>query len=95
MGLKEFNLHWFGMLTVENIEQVADLLRQLLVGKTYTFVTVNELFRYKPEVRTSQRLKPNGDAITATKDETGRFASFSVSDSYGVWGCSTNLKNRS
>ena len=51
--MNEFNLNWSGMLTTQNIDQVADLLRHLLTGKKYTFVAANEYYEYKPEVRTS------------------------------------------
>lgn len=94
-AMKEMNLNWYGMLTVENIERVADLLRQLLKGKRYTFVAANEFFGFKPEVRTNQELKPSttGDPINVYYDKDGkRFAGFNVCDSYGVWGCSTSLQ---
>lgn len=38
------DLNWDGMLTVKNIEQVVDLLRRLLGGKRYIFVSSNEFF---------------------------------------------------
>jgi hypothetical protein len=89
---KKMNLKWYGMLTINNIEQVADLLRQLLSGKRYAFVSSNELFSFKPEVRTNQELKPS-DPINVYYDKDGkRFAGFNVYDSYGVWGCSTSLQ---
>ena len=92
---KEMDLHWYGMLTMQNIEQVCDLLRQLLGGKSYTFVASNEFFGHKPEVRTSQRLSAQStrreNAISVWHDKEGKRASFNVTDSYGVWGCTTNL----
>lgn len=97
MEERSMDLGWHGMLTVNNVEQVADLLRQLLTGKRYTFVAVNEFYGFKPEVRTSQKLKPkinSSNPINVYYDDTGakRFAGFSVSDSYGVWSFSTNLQ---
>lgn len=87
--------NWCGTLTVENIEQVADLLRRLLKGRQYRFVVTNEVFDFKPKVRINQELEPNkaGDSINVyyDKDEK-RFAGFSVHDSYGMWGCSTSLQ---
>lgn len=80
-------LNWHGMLTTENIEAVVNLLKQLLEGKRYTFVTCNESFRFKPEVRTGQRL--TGD-FKIYRDESLNYAGFNVGDSYGMWGCSTN-----
>ncbi|MBD3244967.1 MAG: hypothetical protein GF335_03165 [Candidatus Moranbacteria bacterium] len=95
---KEYNLHWYGVLTIENLQQVADLLLQLLDGKRYTFVAANEFFRFKPEVRTGQTLShkgaTTGKAINVYYDEKEnppKHAGFNVGDTYGVWGCSTNL----
>jgi len=95
----KFNLHWDGMLTVENIQEVVSLLSQLLDGKRYTFVTANEIFQFKPEVRTGQSFNPKGStsgkAINVCFDETNKdspkHAGFNVGDTYGVWGCSTSL----
>lgn len=91
----EFALNWRGMLTINNIEQVVDRLRLLLVRKTYTFVAVNEFLEYRPKVLTGQILVPNTNrAISAyySKDK-GKFGGFLVSGSSGVWGCTTNLHN--
>ena len=95
---EKYNLHWYGMLTIENVQQIADLLLQLLDGKRYTFVAANEFFRFKPEVRTGQTLDHkgarSGKAIgiySDEKDTPPRHAGFNVGDTYGVWGCSTNL----
>lgn len=95
---EKYNLHWYGMLTIDNIQQVTNLLLQLLDGRRYTFVAANEFFRFKPEVRTGQRLNhkgaTSGKAISAYCDEKEtppRHAGFNVVDTYGVWGCSTNL----
>ena len=96
--MEEMSPNWHGMLTVKNIERVADLLRQLLNEKRYTFVAANECFDFRPEVRTNQKLEPStaGDPISVYHDkDQGQFACFSVRDSYGVWGCSTNLQEES
>lgn len=97
MRKENFSLSWYGMLTVENIEQVADLVRQLLVGRTYTFVAANEYRDYKPQVRTNQHMTRSnaGDPVNVYYDESAekRFAGFSVCDTYGIWGVSTNLKD--
>jgi len=93
---KEMDLKWSGMLTVKNIEQVANLLRHLLKEKRYTFIAANESFGFKPEVRTNQELKSGragNDPINVYYDEDSkRFAGFNICDSYGVWGCSTRLQ---
>ena len=87
---EKYDLHWYGMLTVENVQKIADLLLQLLDGKRYTFVAANESCRFEPEVRTGQRLK----AISVyynEKENPPKYAGFIVVDSYGSWSCSTNL----
>lgn len=93
--MQEYNLNWFGMLTINNIEQVVGLLKQLIDGKRYTFVACNELDGFKPEVRTSQCVEHNKatskNAFNIYYDtENSRYAGFNIVDSYGVWGCSTN-----
>jgi hypothetical protein len=48
----------FGYLTVANAPYIVERLKELLVGKTYTFVGVNEnMDLLHPEVRTGERLK--------------------------------------
>ncbi len=92
---KKIGLRWDGMLTVQNIEQVVEVLRQLLNGKKFTFVACDEVSGFTPEVRTGQQLQPStkGDPINVYYDEKSkRFAGFTVCNSRGgVWGCSTNL----
>lgn len=91
------NLNWYGNLTIDNIEQVVGLLRKLLAGKKYTFVSVNEYFGYKPEVRTGQEIEPqkatNKDAFSFWYDKDNApplYAGFNVVDTHGVWGLSTS-----
>lgn len=89
---------WSGMLTVENIDQVAERILRLLQGKRYTFVAFNEIFPDRLEVRTGMRLDPkdatNGIGVSVYRDESGNgdFAGFNVVDSYGVWGPTTTVK---
>lgn len=40
------------MLTLDNLEEVAQRIKDMLDGKRYTFVACNEFFDFKPEVRT-------------------------------------------
>ncbi|MFA6437280.1 MAG: hypothetical protein WC242_03885 [Candidatus Paceibacterota bacterium] len=84
------------MLTILNIDDVANLLQQLLTGKRYAFVAANEDRGFKPEVRTGQRLesdRADKPSITVYRDDPGNtFAGFNVSDTDGVWGCSTSLR---
>lgn len=79
---------WFGTLAIDNVEQVAAAIETVLADKSYTFVACNELFDFRPEVRTGQRLKKSNPVHTWIKEE--KYAGLSVSDTYGVWGFSTN-----
>ena len=89
--------YWFGFLTLDNIELVAEGLKRLLVGKRYTFVAMNELKSrdLEPEVRTSQALKDTGIAdrepISVWYSEDRTYASISVRDSYGSWSMHTDV----
>jgi hypothetical protein len=92
------SVEWFGTMTIENTDQIVARLRRMLEGKKYTFVAANEFFRYKPEVRTGQRLDPKGckggDALMLFSDDVnGKFKGFSVGDIHGVWGCTTTATN--
>jgi hypothetical protein len=80
--------HWIGNLTIENVNEVADRLKELLIGKIYTFVSCNELDRFKPNVKTGQKLEDNNPIRVWKGDySTG----IHVNDSYGVWGFNTVL----
>jgi hypothetical protein len=86
---------WFGDLTLENIEAIAERLKAMLRGKRYTFVSVNELFGPlpRPEVRTSQRLNIPDSQYTDIYVHYGDDKSWGmigVNDSYGVWSISTH-----
>ena len=86
------NDNWFGVMTVDNIEDIVGKLRELLTGKRYTFVSCYEYKRYEPEVRASQELK-NGtsdDPFHVWYGENQEFGGFNVGDTYGVWGLDTN-----
>lgn len=80
---------WYGYLTLENGEAVAERLHSMIGGgQRYTWVAANELFGYLPEVRTSQI----AEAVRySTSDlEDGRhMAHITIPDSYGVWGLDT------
>lgn len=79
----ESGLNWSGFLTLDNIDAVAGRIRAALAGKRFTFVASNEGLRnYFPEVRTGLEMRE----VTVSRDGDGRWASFNVSDSYGVWG---------
>jgi len=84
---------WYGVVTVNNIEDVANIIYDVLKGKTYTFVSVYEYKRYEPETRTNQQLKngTNGSPLSVYKEDG--FAGFIFCDTYGVWGLSTSNTN--
>lgn len=78
---------WYGYLTLENAEAVADRIRSMIGdGQPYTWVAANEYFGYKPEVRTSQvasKVEFNQDLRLS--DGTP-WAHLTVVDTYGIWG---------
>ena len=52
-----FNLNWNGKLNLSNLDKVSDLLLQLLDGKKFTIVTVEEnSSRHYPHIETKQEL---------------------------------------
>ena len=84
---------FYGTLTTENIEEVANAILEKLAGKTYTFVSSNEYIgAYKPEVKINQHLENgnNGSPLSVWRGEDGRYAGFNFCDTYGVWGLSTS-----
>lgn len=81
-----------GTLTVNNCEEVAGLIFETLQGKKYTFVSVNEYFDYRPEIRINQELKNGTNRNPFSVMLKNDFACFDVCDSYGVWGLSTSQK---
>lgn len=99
------SLHtWFGCLADDNIEHVAQRIRNLLTGRRYTWVAYNvEHVTYAfPEVRTGQRLAPqhttDGEALRvhrigepqAHSGKPWTTAGLSASDTYGAWGLHTS-----
>jgi hypothetical protein len=78
--MKEYNFCWNGMLTIDNVHEVASLFSRLLDGKHYAFVSVNEGCNFKPDVQTGQMLKHVKLASHG----------FSFRNAYGgSWDCST------
>lgn len=78
---------WFGYLTLENVDAVADRIRRMLDGHRYTWVAVNEAFE-RPEVRTSQVME-KVEVFRSRDDSYGELAGITVLDTYGVWGPDT------
>lgn len=79
---------WFGTLAIDNCEEVANMIYELLKDKTYTFVSANEYFGYKPEVRTNQKLHGDNPKTWVRSEDAG----FNFEDAYSVWGLSTSQK---
>jgi hypothetical protein len=95
MAQTALNEYWHGPLTLENIEGVVTLLRQLLGGRRYTVVSAHEGSGFKPEVLTSQRLGKDGPEkeIGCHIDTARGRASLYIHDSYGVHPLDINLKD--
>lgn len=58
--MESMNLNWYGQLTTENVEQVADLLRQLLNKKRFAVViSEGKDFQHfiPPNLKPGQKLK--------------------------------------
>ena len=104
--MQPYNLHWSGMLTTGNIEQVHNLFHELLDGKFYTSINAHptvypkidekhpETMDCRMHVRTSQKLTPEGvrggDAITFSVD--GKYAHLAIHDTYGIHMMDTKLE---
>lgn len=89
---------WHGTLTVDKVQEVADLILKTLDGKRYTFATFNE-WGHRLEVRTGQELNHKGStsgcAVSTYFDketDPPRFGGFHVGDTYGVWGTLTSVR---
>ena len=68
-----FNLNWVGNLNISNLDKVCDLLLQLLDGKKFTIVTVEENSSWHhPQIQTKQEL--------SLDESTGKKISSYVSD---------------
>ena len=79
-----------GTVTTENIEEVADRLRDLLSGGPYTTVHCFEYNGFKPEVRLHQELggSVDGDDVSL-HFHSSEHAQVIISDTYGSGGFST------
>ena len=84
--MTNYQPRYYDKFTVEQLETVADDIRQLLDGKRYTFVAVNEAMHYRPEVHTSQEMREVTTYYGANKE----FGGLHIHDSYGVWGFMTD-----
>jgi len=84
-------LGWSGLLTLANYEAVADRLRMMLSGRSYTWVACNEgIGNYRPEVRSGMRVeKVTAELLSADHGH------ITVLDTYGVWGLSACWRDQS
>lgn len=93
----EIDLQWAGVLTFENIDQVADTLRDLLTGRRFTLVSANELEMFKPRVKQGkmvvEREMHPGVYVNRRSDPDGTI--LRVSDTDSVWGCITRTHDES
>lgn len=92
--------NWLGDLTLDNLQEVAEKINEMLTGKKYTFVSVNMMgnksrpgyLTGRPDVRTSQTLKDK-QAMSFWFDkeqDPPQYGGFNFNDSYGIWGCSVS-----
>jgi len=94
--LIEKRARWYGELTVENLEAIAQRLRSMLTGRRYTWVAVNEYYGPlpRPEVRTGQQIEPgksqNGEAVYIHYGEDRTWGMIGINDTYGCWSISTD-----
>lgn len=85
---------WYGYLTLENAEAVADRIRSMIGdGQRYTWVAANEIFGYKPEIRTGQVAK-RIEFVSEKLSDGRSWAHLLVRDAYGTWGISTTAADQ-
>lgn len=83
---------WFGHLTLENFDAVAERISSMLEGRRYTWVACNSgLGDYFPEVRTGQQMDTLTVHERTTYEDGSTHAHLTVCDTYGVWGLSTGV----
>ncbi len=75
----------YGTVTMQNIKEVTDRLRKLLVGCKYTVVHCYEYRDYKPKIRLHQELggSANGDDVNL-HFHSDSHALVTIYDTYGV-----------
>ena len=82
MKINPFN--WSGLLTEENLEEIAQILRDRLIGRTYTKIEINGA--YSPD--RSQRVIEETELIHKGAIATNQFNEtryISVVDTYNTW----------
>lgn len=87
---------WQGSVSPENADFVVNLLRQYLMGKTYSFISANENFQFSPTIRTEQILEPGRpgyDPIYVTHHNP-EHAQIIISDAYSITSLSIQSNNK-
>lgn len=84
--------HYWGELTIENVERVAERLTNLLAGKLYTFVSSHEIRQFQPEIRINQRLEGGRDNIHIRWSSQNSRLRITIGDTYGLWWIENNFK---
>ena len=83
-----FNLNWNGDLNTTNMNNVCDLLLQLLDGKKFTIVTIEENRpQHHPHIQTKQELsldKSTGKKISSWVSLQGNIAGIQISGNYDI-----------
>ena len=89
-------IKWHGTVTVSNIDEVAEMIRELLTGHRFTTVYCYEYKGFEPEVRLHQQLEGGRDGINIRvthhhKEQPDHFphSQLTICDTYGVGGFST------
>lgn len=94
--MKDINSwNWFGVLTIENLKDVAQVAFKMLESKKYTFASCIESLDHM-DVRPDQSLEngTNGSPLSVWHDEIGdKYGGFNFCDTYGVWGLSTSARD--
>lgn len=83
-----YNLNWIGDLTISNMDSVCGLLLQLLDGKKFTIVTIEENNpRHYPHIQTKQELSldtSTGKKISSWISLNGNAAGIQISENIGI-----------
>ena len=90
---REINLSWQGMLTIDNIDEVAKLIFQLLGGKEFVLMEKNGLFKFKPQFTANQRLCGVSEKGIEVRREGNNSAGFNPEYTDAVLPISTDLKD--
>ena len=89
------NKRWSGVLTIDNVEEVGNMILEVLSGREYVFVSSYEHGGFEPVIHLNQSLEngTNGSPLSWWVSEDGKFVGFNFCDTYGVWGCFTSSVN--